>query len=368
MCANTPDLAVCALVPYPTGTTPSQRFRLEQWAPHLKAAGIAVTFQPFLGERLMRLLQQPGRWTAKAAGLTSAFACAGFRVPAMWRYDAIVVHRAAAVAGPAWLEWVASWSRRPIIFDFDDAIFFLHCSAANRRFAWLKFPSKTEAICRLSRQIVVGNNYLADYARQFNRHVTVIPSSVDLQRYQPRVRPANRRPVVIGWTGSSTSQTYLESFAPILAPLLRRGQVELRVHSDRRPELPGIPLVWRPWSAATEVQEIAAFDIGIMPMPEDPWARGKCAMKALLYMALEVPAVCSAVGANCELIRHGENGLLASSAAEWVAALDRLIADPELRTRMGRAGRQTVEEHYSMQRCAVRFADVVREAARTKPS
>src|SRR5262249_34791093 len=163
----------------------------------------------------------------------------------------------------------------------------------NRRFGWLKFPGKTAVLCRLSAHVVTGNEWLAEYARQFNQRVTVVPSSVDTECFQPMPKESQRDRVIVGWTGSSTSQTYLEAFAPMLRALTARYPVELRVHSDREPELPGVPYHWRRWSAETEAAEIAAFDIGLMPMPNEDWARGKCAMKALLYQACGVPAVCS---------------------------------------------------------------------------
>jgi glycosyltransferase involved in cell wall biosynthesis len=213
----------------------------------------------------------------------------------------------------------------------------------------------------MSDLVVAGNAYLADFARQHNPRVEVVPSSVDTDRFvPPAVRPGVARPV-LGWTGSSTSQTYLEAFAPVLADVVRRTGVELRVHSDRPPDLPGIPFVWRPWSPATEAAEVAAFDIGIMPMPDDPWARGKCAMKALIYMACGVPAVCSDVGTNREVIHHGANGLLARTADDWVAAISALAADPSLRASLGAAGRRTVEEGYSTAICGERFARLVRQ-------
>src|SRR5207247_6072798 len=125
-----------------------------------------------------------------------------------------------------------------------------------------------------------------------------VPTSVDIDLYQPR---ENNRPTgrfVVRWTGSSTPQTYLERFAPVLRKLVGLGNIALRVHSDREPVLPGVPYEWRAWSAENEVEELAQFDIGIMPMHDEEFALGKCAMKALLYMAMGIPAVCSAIGAN----------------------------------------------------------------------
>jgi glycosyltransferase involved in cell wall biosynthesis len=356
-----PPLSVCALVPYPPDTAPSQRFRIEQWLPHLRDHGIRVELFPFADARLGRLLHQHGHWVGKGLATAAAFARRLRHCLLASRYDVILVHRAVCLAGPALLECLLRLTGRPLLFDFDDAIFLLHTTAANRRWGWLKWPGKTATLCRLSTHVLAGNSYLADYARRHNPRVTVIPSSVDVARYQPVLREARGARVVVGWTGSSTSQTYLELFAPMLRELLRRHDVELRVHSDREPALPGVPFVWRPWSPQTEVEELSAFDVGIMPMPDDPWTCGKCAMKALLYMALGIPAVCSAVGTNCEVIRHGENGLLAWTDEDWLANLGALIADPALRQRLGTAGRRTVEDAFSAQVCAERFAAVVRQ-------
>src|SRR5262249_2277955 len=161
-----------------------------------------------------------------------------------------------------------------------------------------------------------------------------IPTSVDTQLYRSvRKNGANAR-VIVGWTGSSVSQTHLEMFAPLLRELLARRSVELHVVSNREPILPEMPFVWRPWSPESEVAEIAQFNIGIMPMPDDQWARGKCALKILQYMALGIPTICSAVGANCEVIQHGVNGMLAKTPEEWLGCFESLIDNPELRAKL----------------------------------
>jgi glycosyltransferase involved in cell wall biosynthesis len=248
------------------------------------------------------------------------------------------------------------------VYDFDDAIFQLHTTETNRRFGWLKFPGKTAAICRLSRSVVVANRFLADYAKAFNDDVHVVPSSVDTERFRPMIRTDNPIPVV-GWSGSATSMGYLEAFAPSLRELLQRERLVLRVHSDRRPSLGAIPFEWAPWSPTTEPEELNRFDIGIMPMPDDLWSRGKSAMKALLYMAVGVPCIASPVGMSRELIVHGENGLLATTTAEWADALRALVQNRDLRTRIGAAGRRTVEARYSAESSARLFAEVLRSAA-----
>ncbi len=357
----TKELRVGAFVPYPPGTTPSQRYRIEQWMPYLANHGVRVELLPFADRAMLELLHEPGHRLKKVLTGTQAFLRRVGDLRLARSFDVVVVHRAMSIAGPAVLERLLSLVDIPVIFDFDDAIFLLHTAEANRRVGWLKFPRKTGTICRLSSHVVVGNSFLRDYALRYNSKVTVIPTSVDTARFVPLHDRNGNRNLVVGWTGSSTSQTYLERFSPVLRELAEGGCIELRVHSDRKPELPGVSFVWRPWSPDTEVEEIGHFDIGIMPMPDDDWARGKCAMKALLYMSMGIPAVCSAVGANIELITHGENGLLASTDEEWSRNLHLLADSSTLRQTIGAAGRKTVEERYSMRQSANRFASVVYE-------
>jgi|ERR1041384_2089929 glycosyltransferase involved in cell wall biosynthesis len=354
-------LSVCALVPYPPDTTPSQRFRIEQWMPYLESKSIAVDLVPFADQKLMAMLHKPGRQGAKAVAGISRFLRRVGEAVGTRRYDAVLIHRAACIAGPATIERLIVALRRPLIYDFDDAIFKLHTTDANRRFGWLKFPGKTRTICRISDHVVVGNSYLAEYALKHNSRVTVIPTSIDAELYRPARNNGSNDKVVMGWTGSSTSQTHLEMFAPTIRELISRRNVEFRVISDREPDLPGIKYDWRPWSPQTEVRDLSDIDIGIMPIPDDEWARGKCALKALQYMAMGVPAICSPVGANNEVIRHGDNGFLAAGPAEWVSCFEALVDDSQLRHRLGANARLTVERSYSMKRCAELFAGVVNE-------
>lgn len=348
------------LTPYPTGLVPGQRFRIEQWEGVLAAQGIDCTYVPFADDALMGILFRPGHTFAKARGVARGWVRQARQLRRLERPDAALVFRAAALAGPPVVERGLRRQGIPFILDFDDAIFRLHSTSANRWFSWLKFPGKTQTLCRLASHVTVGNAYLRDWALDHNPSVTVIPSSVDLSHYPVRPRPVSDV-VLVGWTGSHTSQTYLEAEIPMLRRFLAHNpSARLRVHSDRPPVLPGIAHEWRAWSATTEAEEISAFDIGIMPMPDDPWSRGKCSMKALLYMAAGSATVCSGVGHNLEVIQSGVNGYLAAGEEDWLNALTQLVGDRELRERLGTAGRRTIEERFSREICAAAFARVVR--------
>jgi len=360
-------IRLAALVPYPVDTTPSQRFRIEQWKPLAELEGISVDYFPFATQELFDELHEDTSKLSKAIGIGSRFFSRIGDVLKARSYDIVFVHRALSIVGPAMLERALVSIGPPVIFDFDDAIFIEHTAEANRAWGWLKFPRKTDTICRLSSHVMVGNNFLRDYALRFNPNVTVVPTSVDTERYQFRPDKFSRnghKPLIVGWTGSSTSQTYLEAFAPVLREVISREGIEFRIHSDRRPQLPDLDFVWREWSPETEVDEISKFDIGIMPMPDTDWARGKCAMKALLYMSVGVPAVCSAVGANMDVIENGRNGLLASTAEDWSRQIHQLLDDANLRKRIAIEGRKTVEDNYSMQRSAGLFLKIVRDTVK----
>ena len=355
-------IRVCALVPYPAGITPSQRYRIEQWRPILISEGIEVELWPFLEERELELLYSSKGWPDKARMVSRATARRCRAVARLEEFDVVLIHRAACLAGPAFLERLIA-RRKPIVYDFDDAIYLLDTTVQNRIFGWLKFPRKTATLCRISRQVVAGNHHLARYARRHNANVMVVPSSIDVERYAPLPKPHRADRVVIGWTGSATSQAHLESFTPVLRRIWERHGVEIHVVSAHPPQLGGVPSRWKRWTADREVEDLAEFDIGIMPLPDDEWARGKSAFKALQCMGMAVPVVCSSVGASLDLIQHGENGFLASTPDEWVENLGRLISDRSLRDRVGRAGRRTVERTYSALASARALARVLRAAS-----
>lgn len=358
-------LRVAAFVPYPLGSAPSQRFRLEQWSPYLERGRISMEFRPFAPPDLVKLLYQSGQAFGKILGLTKAMLRQSRDIPWPGEFDVAVVHRGASLIGPAFLERKIA-RHTPLVYDFDDAIHMLHTSTANRTFGWLKFPTKTADICKIAAGVTVGNEYLAQFARLHNDHVSIVPSSVETKVYTPAASRKTSDAPVVGWMGSSTSQTYLEPFSPLLARMVDQG-LRLKIVSDRRPVFP-FSFEWTPWSATTEVAELQSFDIGIMPLPATEWAKGKCAMKLLQYMGVGVPSIGSALGGNLEVIQDGTNGFLASSNDEWLDKTLRLARDSHLARRLGEAGRETVVARYSAEVCARLFGEAVRQAATMRPT
>lgn len=360
-------LRVLALVPYPTGQVPGQRYRIEQWAPHLRALDVEVTLVPGLSTAAHQRLQRRGGLAGKTAGLLAAHARRRRQLRQAEGFDLAYVYREAVPGRSDWCErWLAA--RLPFVLDFDDAVYLPAVSSANATFAWLKDPGKTERLCRLARRVMVGNETLAAWAAPRSAALDIVPSTIDTDAYAyvPVRAPAadpSRLPV-IGWTGSVTTLPYLEALGPALARLRQQRAFELRVIGGE-PRLPAA-LTTRvvPWRAESEVADLQPLDVGLMPLNDDPWSRGKCGMKALQYMALGIPPVVSPVGVNATIVRHGENGLCATSEDEWVAALVRLIDDPALRARLGAEARRTVEAGYSARVIVPQVAALFREAAR----
>lgn len=360
---NKDGIRICALMLEPYDVCPGQRFRIEQWEPYVRENNITIDYFSLTDEKYKEIMYKKGNITSKAVNIIKANIRRLKHIIKASKYDIIYLYRYANIIGPAFLEKFMQLRGYPIILDFDDAIFITNTSKANTNFGWLKFSHKISTICRLSTSVSVGNTYLAEYARKYNENVFVIPTSIDTDHYKPTSKKSNEnRKVVVGWTGSSTSQYHLEEFEPTLIKLLeKRDDVEIRVISNREPAFKKIPYTWRPWSATTEIEEIGQIDIGIMPTPDDDWSRGKCALKALQYMALGIPAICTDMGANRDVITQGENGYLAKDTEQWLKYFDILIDDADFRHKLGDKARETVVNEYSMKKCAELFGMSVRK-------
>ena len=358
-------MRVLAVVPSVYDTSPGQRFRIEQWEPFLRDAGIDITWAPFETDELRSVLYRRGELLAKFNAVRHEMSRRRRELKDVSGYDLVYLFREAALMGPPWFERRLAASGVPVIFDFDDAIFHSYKSPSNGYLSYLKFPGKTAEICRLSTHIMAGNEYLAEYARENNDKVTIVPTTIDTEKYQLVERYQEPDPVTIGWSGSFSTIQHLDTLRSVLSDLARTERFRLRVIGTPQYEVEGVDVEAFNWRSETEVEDLSAIDIGIMPLPDDNWSKGKCALKALQYMALGIPTICSPVGVNSTIIDDGVNGYLAAGGDEWVGKLRRLIHDPALRKTVGRAGRKTVEERYSAKVVAPVVAKIFENAVRT---
>ena len=329
--------------------SPSQRFRFEQYITFLNQNGFECTHAFLLDETSDKIFYSKGKILGKLRIVLNSF----FK---LWRlssraneYDFIFIQRETFMLGTSFFEKRFAKSKAKMIFDFDDSIWLLDVSNANKGFAWLKNPNKTAEIISVSDVVVGGNPYLCDYAKRFNENVKLIPTTIDTIEYTNKGN--KNTSICIGWSGSLTTLKHFDHASPFLKKLKEKygDKISIKAIGDANYRNEALNVISLPWKKENEVEELSTFDIGIMPLPDDKWASGKCGLKGLQYMALEIPTVMSPVGVNSEIIQDGVNGFLASTEEQWIEKLSRLIESKELREKMGKAGRKTVEEKYSIE-------------------
>jgi glycosyltransferase involved in cell wall biosynthesis len=347
------------LVPYPLKESPSQRFRFEQYLGILEREGHSYHVHSFLNDNNWRQFSAPGRLLPKILVLLKGLARRTLVLFAIHNYQMIFVHREIAPIGPPVFEWLISKVlQKKIIYDFDDALWLTDRQNESLLLRLMKWRTKVSAICRWSYKVSCGNEFLCDYARQFNQQVVCNPTTIDTDSLHNRqhVRDKTNGFLTVGWTGSHSTLKYLEPLEPILLKIENAfPSVRFIVIADQEPSLHLQRLIFKPWRIDTEIDDLSQVDIGIMPLPDDEWSKGKCAFKALQYMALEIPTIASRVGANTSVIDHGVNGFLASTPADWEGHLTRLIEDQNLRISIGRKGRERVVDRYSVRSNGARF-------------
>jgi glycosyltransferase involved in cell wall biosynthesis len=353
---------VLFLTPNPIESA-SERYRIHQFVPYLEHAGFECKVRPFADRRLFQAVQ--------ASRMTSQLFYAPFSslrravdVYTAPRYDMVVIHREAFPFFCPRVERMVLRRHSRVVFSLDDAIYAGHRDTPNKKYPFvykLKYGPGVNEVLAKSAHVIAGSRTLAEHARQFNPHVSVVPTVVDANRYAYRAPTASSECLTIGWMGTRSTSPYVFDIAPVLRQLgeVFRGQIRFRMYGDPQLQLPVSNYETRPFSLESEIEDLRRIDIGIMPLPDNEWTRGKCAFKAIQYMALGIPTVSSPVGMASEIIKHNVNGLLASTSGEWFEALARLMRDADLRRRLAEEGRKTIEACYSLGIWAPRFADLL---------
>ncbi len=340
----------------------STRQRLLQYEPALAAAGITLEHHALLGDSYVQSLATGGGFSRLEVARSYLS-----RLRQIVRSDADVIWVYAELFPylPGLFERLAKRTAKPIVYDFDDAFFEMYDSNARPAVRRL-LGGKLEPLLGSASACCCGNAYLQSYALRFCPNSIVLPTVVDTSRYLPGPPATATGPVTLGWIGTPSTWAYVRPLLPMLRELVDGSKVRFRVVGAGRAAeadiFPGLDLI--DWSEDGEIGEVQAMDIGIMPLPDEPWARGKSGYKLIQYMACGLPVIASPVGVNSEIVRDGENGILASDPGEWRSALARLIADPGLRSRFGHAGRLRSEREYSLAATAPRLVELFRSLGR----
>ena len=337
----------------------SSRLRSFQYIPFLQKKGWIVHVAPFFSDSyLSAIYNHKSRWWHILKAYINRFNLL-FK---MGSFDLVWVEKEIFPFMPALVECFLHYKNRPFIVDYDDAIFHRY---DNNKSIIIKsfFSKKIDVVMRNATNVIVGNKYLADRSLFAGAvHVEKIPTVVDLSKYSKSVSNSGDS-VNIGWIGTPVTSKYLYDIIPALESIKKMFNVKIlavgfdksKIHNDSLIEL-------IPWSEETEVQSIQMFDIGIMPLPDDPFERGKCGYKLIQYMACRLPVVASPVGVNKEIVVQGENGFLARTIADWENALTSLIRDKQLRQEMGENGFKCVDNKFSLKIQAPRLESIFRSA------
>ncbi len=328
-----------------------------QHLPYLQDAGIEVVLAPLFGNAYVRDLY--GGKVARLSIFKAYAARLGFMLGA-GEFDAVWVEKEMLPWIPAWLELGWFPARLPLIVDYDDATFHRY---DQHRLSLVRglLGGKIDRVMQHADLVVAGNEYLASRARNAGAcRVEILPTVVDVERYGVSTQESGGQALpTIGWIGSPATAHFLHLIAPALRELATRKLAQVVAVGANADQLGDLPVKALPWSEATEVADIQRFDIGIMPLPDAPFERGKCGYKLIQYMACGKPVVASPVGVNSSIVRDGVDGFLAATHQEWVSALTRMIADRVLRQQMGGEGRRRIELEFSLQKAAPRFAHLI---------
>ena len=342
--------------------SPSQRYRFEQYLPFLEKQGFSFTFSFLLTKNEDRLFYSSGNFISKLFILFKSVLirlrdCLRFR-----NYDIVFIQREAS-----FFEKCAFKSGSYVIFDFDDSIWLADTSPGNQRWEWVKKPAKFFDNVKYAHIVMAGNAYLAEKAKTMNQNTLIVPTTIDTDFHKPMPELRNTNSVLIGWSGSISTVKHFELLLPVLIKLKARYKEKLKfkIIGQKNYVSTELEVESVEWSEENEVRELNTLDIGIMPLPDDAWANGKCGLKGLSYMACGVPAIMSEVGVNKEIVKHGTNGFLAENDYEWFNMLCELIENKELRLEMGLNGRKTVVEKYSVEANKDKYLEVFNHAQST---
>lgn len=340
---------------------PTSRYRIFQFLPYLEAESIRCTVCPLFGKTYWDILEMRSsvfRLLAKVLYVPIRFARRVWDLATIGDPDLVVVEGQLFPYLPSFAEWLLLKCGYTVIIEIDDAIYL----------TW-GHRQKIPALLGMASAVITGNEVLATFARQYSKRVSVIPTVVDTTRFTPSnlewplALRLERKRLTVVWTGLAYNLEYLSLVAPVLRELQEEGLITFKVVCSRPANLAGLECDFKRWELDREVETLQDCDIGIMPLPSSEWTAGKCGLKLLQYMAVGMAAVASPVGVNREIISDGKTGFLASSESDWREKLRRLCEDSALRSRMGHAARNRVEERYSLCQWGSRLARLYKELA-----
>ncbi|MFQ5768972.1 MAG: glycosyltransferase family 4 protein [bacterium] len=337
------------------------RYRVYKYLPYLDKENIQYTVCPPMPNWLFEFLYQTRNLIKKVLYYLISFKIRFFQMLKVFNYDIIFIHQSLSYFGPPILEYFIAKLNNNIIFDIDDAHFAkpIFATGLGARF---HDRNRIAKLCKISRQVIVSVDYLKQYVEQFNPNVVVIPTSIDLERYTLKnYKTTKNQSVIIGWVGTASGLIYLQSLEEVFQKLSQLYDVKLKIISSTAINLRDIHVIHCKWSLKNEISDLQSLDIGVMPLPNTEFEKGKGGFKLIQYMGVGVPVVCSPVGINAEIVQDGINGYLANTKSEWLNKLSLLIENENLREKIGKKGRESIQDKFTIDANASKFIQAIKK-------
>ena len=336
------------LSPYPVNKAPSQRLKYEQYFKFLEAAGYQITSSSFVDEKFWEVIYKEGHLFLKVYYTLIGYLRRIKDLFVIRKFDLVYVHLWVTPLGLPIFEWFCSLLSKKLIYDIDDLIFLGHSSDANKKSKFLKGKAKAIFLMKHADHVITCTPMLDEFVRTYNQNTTDISSTIDTDAYKTKDDYSIKGKIILGWSGSHSTSKFLLLLKNMLLSLHQDIDFELLVIGDKNFNMEGINVRTLAWNADTEVTDLSQIDIGLYPLPDEPWVYGKSGLKALQYMALGTPTIATAIGANFRVIENEKNGFLVKNDEEWKTRILELAMNIELRQKIGMQGREHVLNHFSL--------------------
>ncbi|MFN6943738.1 MAG: glycosyltransferase [Cytophagaceae bacterium] len=343
---NKKILIIC---PHPENVAPGQRLKYEQYFSYFREKGIEIEVSPFMTMSFWNVVYKKGHYIQKFLWTVWGYLKRIYDAFRLRQYDGVYIFLWVTPFGPPIFEFIYSKILGDnFIYDIDDLVFLGNTSKVNKFISPLKGTGKMKYLMKKAKHVIVCTPKLFEIAKDLNPNVTDISSTIDTDKYIPVNKYRNDHPLILGWSGSHSTSKYLLLIEDVLYEISQLYNIKIKVIGDPNFRFKKINAIVIPWKDETEVKDLQEIDIGLYPLPNDPWVYGKSGLKALQYMGLGIPTIATAIGANFRVIEQGKSGFLANNAQDWNFYLVQLIENVDLRRSIGTSARERVEKIFSV--------------------
>lgn len=353
-------MKILVISPHPEGFAPGQRLKYEQYFEYFKKNDIEVVVSPFISEQFLKIIYSKGYILHKIYFTISGYFQRIKDIFRIKKYDGLYIFLYVTPFGPPIFEWVYTKIQPNFIYDIDDLVYLKRKNRENPMAEKLRGRSKIPFLIKRAKHVITCTPYLDEYAKNFNLNTTDISSTIDTDKYIPKIKKVESLNITLGWSGSHSTVNYLNMLENVLHQIQAKYGVKILVIGDASFSITNVSVEAINWSLSTEVEDLKRIDIGLYPLPDEKWVYGKSGLKALQYMALGIPTIATAVGANFRIIEDGISGFLVENEIQWYNTIEKLILDPNLRTEIGLRGRERVEKFYSIKANQDKYLNILK--------